>query len=263
MVTRQHTSFNRKIFEDILTNGNLDAAALFYLLKITHSNSIIYSTDIKQLFFRLKSVGLIARNFKQSRFLELFNYLLKYGYISYTKENHFRLAGLHQERSCYKSSIGYKKDRITFKIVKALLVKEELKSSVSRQQKAVEIRKGLATHSKKAYALLKKSIKKARANGTTCKLEGESYTDYFSFTYRNVAKKLGLTLSNLHNLIAFLERYKGIKTKTIKVVARTPLKCNVKFIPDFIADLTKNKSYFYVNRHNQVISVLGTAILSF
>ena len=263
MNNRSNIFYQSKLSEQLIKLGSFDALTMFYLLKTTHSNSIIYNYDNQKLFERLKATGLIPRNFKYSRFVDIFNTLEKHSYFSYTNEGHLKLLGLHKEKCYYTSKITYKKHKITFKIMKALLIKEQLKRSANKQQYAVKLKHDMTTHSKKAYARFKRQVKHSKKNGSF-KPEGESYTCFYTYTYRAVAKNNGLSLSNTYNLISFLKKNKGLKTQTITETKHlNPLGCNQDLVKDIIKDKLNIKSYFYFGNKGQIVCVLGTAILSF
>lgn len=236
--------------KDLYSQGGVDAVAMYYLFKILFPNSIIYNPSEKELYHRLKQAKIISQNFKYKRFTEALDCLIKNEYIKLDeKTNHFVLKNIHTGKKFYKSKILYTKSTVTWNCVVEAVVKEELKYTKFRQEKAIDLRDKV-TKSKKSYKLFKKLYK----NGLYKKYYGESFAEGVLFTYRGIAAKTGLSVRTIHKHIKNLVNQSQVKIITVKEVGDT-LPCSLDYIKDSIP------CYCYVDRYNRLVKVIGSRLL--
>jgi len=71
--------FNNNLFKNINFHGDFDAFAFFYLLKFLFANSKIYNFKINTLYLYLKTLGILPKNFTQSKLKNIIDTLAEYG----------------------------------------------------------------------------------------------------------------------------------------------------------------------------------------
>lgn len=250
-MSKNKIKYNRIIADDILHHGNFSALILFYILKITHVNSIIYNSDFKLLFNKYKDAKILPRSFSFDRFEKTMSLLFELNYLTYTKNNHISIVSINKDFDYYKSKITY--DDINWNIIKSLLVKEGLKYTKYQQEKAMSFRNDMATRRKKAYVWLKASKKKRNLFNQM----SESYSKKILFTYKSISKKYGLSTTEICSIIKFLKLHKHIEIKVLKIKHN-----NVYCKLDFIKDIVDNKSYSYIDKNNILVSIIGTSIIN-
>ena len=87
-------TYNLNTVEILLDKYSLEPLAMYYLLKVVFVNSIIYSTDIHEIFVYLKSIKAIPRNYKYSDFQEAINNLIESEYLFINEYNHFQISNI-------------------------------------------------------------------------------------------------------------------------------------------------------------------------
>ena len=230
--------------------GGIDSVAMYYLFKTNFSNSIIYNPSVKLLYHSLKATKIISRSFKYKRFTDTFNVLLKNDFIEFDQiNNHYVIRSINENKGFYKSNISYTKRSITWNDIVEALIKEELKYTKFRQEKAINLRDKIAK-AKKAYKLWRRLYKKGLLSGKN----GESFTEGILFTYRGIADKVGLSIRTVFNHTRSLVAKGEIRIITVKEVGDI-LPCSLDYIKDTI------NCYCYIDNHNRLVKVLGSRIL--
>lgn len=249
-------TYNHNLAKQCLDADNFDALTLYYLIKITHTNSVIYDVNVPQLLKRLKKAKLISRNFNKSRFLKATNFLLKENLAS-IRDGNFALVSLHNNKGYYKSKIKYNKVNINFNIIQYLLVKEGLLHSKHRQEKPMAFRKKMATDNIKTLKQLK--FTRNKKNKDKLELLGECRLEEASFTYRKFAEKYGVSIKWLSTCVKWINENKELKIRKI-----TECKHKVSTSVDFdsVKDLFYPNCYAYLTNQGNVIAVLGSSIES-
>jgi hypothetical protein len=243
--------YNNNIADDILNHGNFSALILFYILKVTHENSVIYNSDLKVLFQKYKVVKILPKSFSFDRFEKTMFLLFKLKYLTVTKNNHISIYSLNNDIGYYRSKITY--NDVNWNTMKALLVKEGLKHTKYKQEQAISFRDDIATRKKKAYIWLKTSKKKKKSYDQM----SESYSKKILFTYKSISIKYGISITEVHNIIEFLKSKNHIETKVLKI-RHGKVICKL----DFIKDIVDFKSYSYIDKYNVLVSIVGTSIIN-
>jgi hypothetical protein len=242
--------YNRKMVEFFILHNQFDALAIFYLLKIIHSNSIIYKLEnADQLFTRLKKEKALPSNFSKKRFLEAMWFLDRYRYVFQLSNGNIGIKKITSGIGYYKSKIEYNRKNINFNIVQRLLLKEELLYTKNRQEKAMTFRAEMTTHTNKA----KNSMRKL----STLNAMGESYSNQVSFTYRNIAKKLGKSLTWVKESIDWIRSNTNLSIHKI-----TECKHYVGKNVDFseVKNRLYPNCYAYLTSSGNVVAILGSSI---
>jgi len=244
-------NYNNTLVQDMLYHGNFSALILFYILKITHENSVIYNTDLKLLFEKYKAMDILPRSFSFDRFEKTMNLLFDLKYITINKDNHISVYSVNKDYSYYRSKMIY--GVINWNNIKVLLIKEALKHTKFQQTKAISFRDDLTTRKKRACLWLKTSKSKKKRYGQM----SESYSRNILFTYKSISDKYGISTTEVHSIIKYLKDNNHIVTKVLKIRHGKAI-CKL----DFIRDIVDFKSYSYIDKYNVLVSVLGTEIVA-
>lgn len=251
--------YNRKMAEFFLLHKQFDALTLYYLLKITHTNSIIYKLEGFDLYDRLKAEKKLPLNFSRERFKSALIFLAKHGYIYNDKinVNHVGIVKVTKNIGYYKSKIRFNKNKINFNIIQRLLLKEELLYTKKKQEQAMAFREKVATNKNKALGSVK--CKRKKSDEDTLNNLGECYLNQVSFTYRKIAKVYGVSLGMVNNCIDWIRNNSKLQIQKI-----TECKHRVFKKEDF-AD-AKNKFYpntfVYLTKANNIVAVFGSSIIT-
>ena len=253
-------TYNLNFKKDLLDDKkDLDALSLYYCMKALFVNSVIYTKDKKQIFQNLKALKVLNRKYTYDKFLNKFNLLINSGYIIEEKR-FFKLKKIKHDRGYYKDVIIYDKNNITLNNFKTLFLLAETKYSAHRQRKAMSLREKTTLNTKESFKDVVKTIRLQKKHRIRLQEMGGSFSSKISFTYRNIAKKMGISLSETWVMMQELKKQKLIVVETIKEnVGRFE---GGDFEDAKIVFQNQYKCYCYLNRKGDIIAVKGSEIIS-
>ena len=239
--------FNNNLFEDMIFHEDFNAFAFYYLLKFLFANSKVYNFKINTTFLYLKQLGILPKNFSQSKLKNIIDTLTEYGLAFKNKDNTLLLKSVHSEKGKYISYISAN-NNISFIKLKELLVLEYLKKQNFSQNKAIEFRNKLTNRPTKH-----KLNSRQKEN---LELLGESYSNEILITYRTIAADLNLSYSQIYIAIQNLIKNKLCTFETIVINHNLRVSGNIP--QSELKSIFNLNMYSYINSEGWLMSVQGS-----
>jgi hypothetical protein len=256
MYKGRRITYNPIMAEFFRIQGCQDAFVLFYLIKMTHSNSVIFTSEPMDLFYKLKSIKALPLNFSKERFKKALYSLYFYGYLKKDENGNLCLRSVKYNIGYYRPKIKYNRTNINFNIVQRLLLVQILTESKRKQEWTMTARANATTDLKAGMVRMyprrkpKKDIQKSFGE---CRFEG------VSFSYRKIAKLLGVSLASVHGMVKWIE-----KNTTFKFEKATECKHKVRANQTFseAKKIFYPNTYCFMNKSRFLVAILGTSIIS-
>lgn len=233
-----------------------DAFAIFYLLKMKYCNSVIFGVkSYDELYYKLKREKALPLNFNKKKFESAIRFLHSHGYI-YDNMGQITLKKIKDNIGYYRPKIKYNRTNINFNIVQRLLLVQILAESKRKQEWTMTARANATTDLKAGMVRRyprrkpKKDIQKSFGE---CRFEG------VSFSYRKIAKLLGVSLASVHGMVKWIE-----KNTTFKFEKATECKHKVRANQTFseAKEIFYPNTYCFMNKSRFLVAILGTSIIS-